>query len=1208
MDEEDYEEQLLIDLGVREVSAAQVEADVIAQEERQVGEEGDGEDVVADEDGAGPSAQEPPSPTAERTARLRDIRREIRTQRDILDDMGGAGEDEGGASALQARLAKERLRDLQQEERSLAEALGVPVEAPKEAKKVAARAGPGGKARKRKARLMDAEDDEEVVGGGGASGGAMVETERDRRIRMGEATPFAAIGGAGAAGGGGARPAAVQARGRGMLAAMAERVRGQEREGYVNPLTVPRVRLGDAKDAAEALYESGGGSAVRRVSGRHFHPDRTRAARPVIDEERKRKRGSVNKALLRDAAKRPMPGPVQMPEGGGGAEGGGGTAGVAATRAEPEPAGPAASSDSEAAARALLDEDSEDEDSSEGQSDSDGAEDIFGGDDADEQDFIARCSVALQKLEKAEAEGGGDGAAQDVELEGGLRVPGVVYNRLFDYQRTGVKWLWELHSQRAGGILGDEMGLGKTVQLAAFLGALHHSGLFRPSLIVCPATVLRQWMRELHEWYPLFRVVVLHDMMRKGRRKAEFATKEELVDVVTGADSGVLVTTYEQLKASREKLLEVPWGYVVLDEGHKIRNPDADVTLTCKQLRTVHRIVMSGSPIQNSLTEIWSLFDFCFPGKLGTLPVFLREFAAPIQVGGYAGASRVQLATAYRCAVVLRDIISPYLLRRRKADVRLQLPGKTEQVLFCPLTKLQEDAYRAYLATKEVQEIVDGSRNALAGIDILKKICNHPDLLQRVQMGGSEGYGLPERSGKLRVAEKVLGMWKQQGHRCLVFTQTQQMLDIIELCVQAGGFRYHRMDGSTAVGLRAKLVESFNRDESVFAFLLTTRVGGLGVNLTGADRILLYDPDWNPSTDAQARERAWRVGQTRQVTIYRLITSGTIEEKIYQRQVYKEYLTNKVLRDPRHRRSFRGKSMADLFRLGPRQGGKDTDTALGGVPGRITAEDATARAAPKARGRAAGGQRGRRRSSGAGTTANEGTDEGDEHDGQEGGSDGDAGAGDNASVLQQLFEGQGALSGALDHNAVEGLGERESTVVHNEATRVAERAARAIRESARECAALPVNTPTWTGREGSGPRPRFGGRAPAAAAAAGGAASSATLLARMRSSRGQPAAPAPSAAPRRASAPGAAGRASSGGADQTAVARRIAASITSFLRRRGGAAASDDVVAAFKDNPEAAANPVLFRECLRSTARMQERASQGRVWVLKGGGAGPSSR
>lgn len=376
-----------------------------------------------------------------------------------------------------------------------------------------------------------------------------------------------------------------------------------------------------------------------------------------------------------------------------------------------------------------------------------------------------RTNVPGEEEEEEQEEVGGT-LEEDAVFQGGFRIPWDIYSRLFDYQKTGVKWLWELHAQRCGGIIGDEMGLGKTVQIIAFLAGLHHSGMFRPSLIICPATVLRQWLRELRTWYPPFRVAILHGSAHHGNEGGSGRPSLRSIILQTASSpSGVLLTTYDQLRLRRDDLLAVHWGYAVLDEGHKIRNPDAEVTLTAKQLPTVHRLIMSGSPIQNRLTELWSLFDFVFPGKLGTLPVFQAQFAIPIQIGGYSNASPLQVSAAYKCAVILRDLISPYLLRRRKSDVAASLPSKTERVLFCTLTQEQRGMYQSYLASKELGEILSGTRPALAGIDILRKICNHPDLLERAKWEAAADYGNPGRSGKLIVLDRVLDLWHQQGHK-----------------------------------------------------------------------------------------------------------------------------------------------------------------------------------------------------------------------------------------------------------------------------------------------------------------------------------------------------------------------------------------------------------------------------------------------------------
>lgn len=201
--------------------------------------------------------------------------------------------------------------------------------------------------------------------------------------------------------------------------------------------------------------------------------------------------------------------------------------------------------------------------------------------------------------------------------------------------------------------------------------------------------------------------------------------------------------------------------------------------------------------------------------------------------------------------MVLRDIIMPYLLRRMKADVNAQLPKKTEHVIFCGLTAEQRSIYRAFLASSEVEEIFNGSRNSLYGIDIMRKVCNHPDLLEREHSCNNPDYGNSERSAKMKVLIQVLKVWKEQGHRVLLFAQTQQMLDIIENFLVAADYSYRRMDGSTAVKHRMTLIDEFNNSDDVFIFILTTKVGGLGTNLTSADRVIIYDPDWNPSTDIQ---------------------------------------------------------------------------------------------------------------------------------------------------------------------------------------------------------------------------------------------------------------------------------------------------------------------------------------------------------------------
>ncbi|CAN6479483.1 unnamed protein product [Victoria cruziana] len=678
-----------------------------------------------------------------------------------------------------------------------------------------------------------------------------------------------------------------------------------------------------------------------------------------------------------------------------------------------------------------------------------------------------------------------DGQAS-VTLEGGLRIPESIFGRLFDYQKVGVQWLWELHCQRAGGIIGDEMGLGKTIQVVSFLAALHFSKMYRPSIVLCPLTLLRQWRREISNWYPYFHVEILHGSAQgsvdRQKKTCSSETDDEneassdndleqspksnkrwdlLIDRIVQSESGLLITTYEQLRLHGEKLLDIEWGYAVLDEGHRIRNPNAEITLVCKQLQTVHRIIMTGAPIQNKLTELWSLFDFVFPGKLGVLPVFEAQFAVPISVGGYANATPLQVSTAYRCAVVLRDLIMPYLLRRMKADVNAQLPKKTEHVLFCSLTADQRSTYRAFLASSEVEQILDGGRNSLYGIDVMRKICNHPDLLEREHSASHPDYGNPERSGKMKVISQVLKLWSDQNHRVLLFTQTQQMLDILENFLILKGYAYRRMDGLTPVKQRMALIDEFNNSSDVFIFILTTKVGGLGTNLTGADRVIIFDPDWNPSTDMQARERAWRIGQKRDVTIYRLITRGTIEEKIYHRQIYKHFLTNKILKNPQQRRFFKARDMKDLFTLKDDEDNASTETSnifsqlSSNVNVDVGKNDVDGREPPT-----------------VGTGKNKKAGKDRIHVARENTNDppGEGRPDEGSNMLECLLDVHG-LHSAMNHDVIMNSNDEEKLRLQEEASQVAQRAAEALQQSRALRIRDSISVPTWTGRAGTAGAP-----------------------------------------------------------------------------------------------------------------------------------------
>lgn len=817
----------------------------------------------------------------------------------------------------------------------------------------------------------------------------------------------------------------------------------------------------------------------------------------------------------------------------------------------------------------------------------------------------------------------------DTVFDGGLRIPGDIFPSLFDYQKTGVQWLWELHTQQVGGIVGDEMGLGKTIQVISFLAGLHHSNkLHKPIIVVTPATVMKQWVNEFHRWWPPLRVSILHtsgsgmlDMGRESRmedsldsqkhastRKTKASNKaaKKIVDRVL-QEGHVLVTTYSGLQSYADLLIPVDWGYAVLDEGHKIRNPNTSITIYCKELRTSNRIILSGTPMQNNLTELWSLFDFIFPMRLGTLVNFRNQFEIPIKQGGYANASNLQVETALKCAEMLKDTISPYLLQRFKVDVAADLPKKSEQVLFCRLTKPQREAYETFLSSEEMKSILNGKRQALYGIDILRKICNHPDLVEHRTLSKKVGYnyGSGLRAGKMQVVRALLELWRDTGHKTLLFAQHRIMLDILEKFVKTiGGFNYRRMDGNTQIKERQDLVDEFNKDPNMHVFLLTTKVGGLGVNLTGADRVIIYDPDWNPSTDMQARERAWRLGQKREVMIYRLMTAGTIEEKIYHRQIFKQFLTNKILRDPKQRQSFQLKDLYDLFTLGNES---DNQTETGGMfknaQVKLDDRDATS-GSPSGKDlptpSIATDQDNETKINsitGISHTAAFESDDATTNDTTPGTPD--ASGSSNPRLLSTIFARSGVHS-ALEHDAIINGSNRpgaitaDPQIIAREAKRVAAAAAKELQRAGEAAKSVPVGTPTWTGTvgiagrpespasRGASPAPRggFTGRGGRGGAGAGPASSSilANLSARQQNAHG--------------------GRQS---AEAQPKGKDFLLLIRDYLRAHGGAVYTQMLVDHFNRFCTSPARTAEFKEMLKTIAEL-DRGDDG------GGGGGNGAR
>lgn len=775
-----------------------------------------------------------------------------------------------------------------------------------------------------------------------------------------------------------------------------------------------------------------------------------------------------------------------------------------------------------------------------------------------------------------------------------FKLPGDIHPSLFGYQKTGVQWLTELYNQNVGGIIGDEMGLGKTVQLIAFIAALHYSKrLKRPVLVVAPATLLRQWVSEFHRWWPPLRVAILHasgsgmmnvkweddydvEHYRPITNKAQSAAKKIVSGVVKKGH--VLVTTYTGLLTYADELLPVEWEYAVLDEGHKIRNPNAEITIACKELNTPNRLILSGTPVQNNLTELWSLFDFVYPMRLGTLVNFRAQFEIPIRQGGYANASNLQVMTAEKCAEALKETISQYLLQRLKIDVAADLPEKTEQVLFCKLTERQREAYETFLKSDEVSAILNRRRQSLYGIDVLRKICNHPDLLDK-NLHRKEGFdfGNPRRSAKLQLTKDLLQkVMIPHGHKTLLFSQGKLMLNIIEKCIQECGISYVRMDGETPVDQRQPMIDRFNTDPHIHVFLMTTRTGGLGTNLTGADRIIIFDPDWNPSTDLQARERAWRLGQMRPVKIYRLMTEGTIEEKIYHRQIFKQFMTNKVLKDPKQRSSYDLSDLYDLFSYNPSQEAalqrsqvfkgaevELTSTLEPSVPTRgsepskkegIHTEDAET-------------QELRQMNL---VAAMENFNE-------------DQSAHDERRILEGIFTR--SVNSAYDHEQIVNgpqTAKADMGILQQEANQVARQAAAHLDQAAREAQQMPIGSVTWTGEVGTAGRPGANRRR--------GGPSSGSVLANLADRQGLGG----------GSGSGSSSRSGTPGIDRNLKAKDFVAMITTFIMRHRGRVPSKMLVDHFNPYCPNKKQSLEFKMALDQAAVLDKTGGAGRgVWTLR---------
>uniref|UniRef100_A0A5F4W9Y4 ERCC excision repair 6 like 2 n=1 Tax=Callithrix jacchus TaxID=9483 RepID=A0A5F4W9Y4_CALJA len=515
----------------------------------------------------------------------------------------------------------------------------------------------------------------------------------------------------------------------------------------------------------------------------------------------------------------------------------------------------------------------------------------------------------------------------------GDSIPYTINRYLRDYQREGAQFLYGHYIHGRGCILGDDMGLGKTVQVISFLAAvLQKKGtrediennmpefLLRsmnkePSstakkifLIVAPLSVLYNWKDELDTW-GYFRVTVLHgnrkdnELIRVKQRKCEIA-----------------LTTYETLRLCLDELNSVEWSAVIVDEAHRIKNPKARVTEVMKALKCNVRIGLTGTILQNNMKELWCVMDWAVPGLLGSNSYFKKQFSDPVEHGQRHTATKRELATGRKAMQRLAKKMSGWFLRRTKTLIKDQLPKKEDRMVYCSLTDFQKAVYQTVLETEDVTLILQSSepctcssgrkrRNCcyktnshgetvktlyLSYLTVLQKVANHVALLQAVSTSKQQETLIK------RICDQVFSRFpdfvqktKDAAFETLSdpkYSGKMKLLDVLQQYCMASGLDYRRLDGSTKSEERLKIVKEFNSTQDVNICLVSTMAGGLGLNFIGANVVVLFDPTWNPANDLQAIDRAYRIGQCRDVKVLRLISLGTVEEIMYLRQVYKQQL------------------------------------------------------------------------------------------------------------------------------------------------------------------------------------------------------------------------------------------------------------------------------------------------------------------------------
>ncbi|XP_048561701.1 probable chromatin-remodeling complex ATPase chain isoform X1 [Triticum urartu] len=462
--------------------------------------------------------------------------------------------------------------------------------------------------------------------------------------------------------------------------------------------------------------------------------------------------------------------------------------------------------------------------------------------------------------------------------------PSCINGQMRDYQLAGLNWLIRLYENGINGILADEMGLGKTLQTISLMGYLHEfRGITGPHMVVAPKSTLGNWMNEIARFCPILRAVKF-----LGNPEERNHIREKLLQP---GKFDVCVTSFEMAIKEKNSLKRFSWRYIIIDEAHRIKNENSLLSKTMRLFSTNYRLLITGTPLQNNLHELWSLLNFLLPEIFSSADTFDEWF----QITGENDQQEV--------VQQLHKVLRPFLLRRLKSDVEKGLPPKKEIILKVGMSQMQKHYYRGLLQ-KDLEVInAGGERKRLLNIAMqLRKCCNHPYLFQGAEPGPpyTTGDHLIETAGKMVLLDKLLPKLKDRDSRVLIFSQMTRLLDILEDYLIYRGYQFCRIDGSTGGQDRDASIDAFNKPGSEkFVFLLSTRAGGLGINLATADVVILYDSDWNPQADLQAQDRAHRIGQKKEVQVFRFCTEYTIEEKVIERAYKKLALDALVIQQGR---------------------------------------------------------------------------------------------------------------------------------------------------------------------------------------------------------------------------------------------------------------------------------------------------------------------